>query len=406
MRRFPLLRILPFVSICLLSAAALSAQTAGGTRGSPGRPPTRGPESGLLGGKGPTTRPGSHETSAKDERDRVAGKFPAPKEKGGSEEDRRPGPAPFAAAVHLDAVALDAERQALTLTGDDFRVTIDGGLRKVISAHYVFRGPDALGAGRSLALGPGVFKHADEARTIVLAVDESTFQAGAERAVQAELEHVLDIAGSVDRVAVLTLPQAGTLRFAGTRADLMASVARVTGRRRTGSDPSLASLDALARVLKDLVKLEGPKSVILFTGAPSAAARRVSDKPNAEAAAVSAILDAAAASRSVLHVVIPREAPADAANTYLRTLARSTGGTVTRLTGDPNDLAPLAAPLLGGYIFEVEGRVGDRDGTPHALSVTTSAKGVRILAPSRWMPRSDPLPPPVPPGSIPVKGGR
>jgi len=396
MRRLPLVVSLLILACFFYTARVpVFTQTAGGNRGNPGRPPTRGPESGLLGGKGPTTKPGSHETSVKDERDRIAGKFPPPKEKSGSDEERRTA-AGVAGTVYVDAIALEAQRQALTLTRDDFHVTIDGGPRKVVSAHYVFRGPQALVAGRSIQVGAGVLAHADEARTIVVAVDETSFPAGAEQTLRPQIEHLLEVVGPVDRVAVLALPQPGPLKFAGTRADLLGSVARIVGRRAATGDTSASSLDGLVRLLRDLVKPEGPKSVIIFSAAPAPTARRVSAMTNVQTARVSAILDAAAASRSVLHLVIgsqPRVAGPD--TTELHSLARSSGGTVTRLTGEPRDLAPLAAALLGGYVLEVEGRATDRDGSTHALSVTTLVKGARVLAPTRWMPRVDPLPAPV-----------
>lgn len=400
MRR-PLLRADALLLALLLCAATTGslAQTAGGTRGTPGRPPTKGPESGLSGvlGKGPTTRPGSHESSTKDERDRLAGKFPAPKEKGNGEDERRDAAAASATA-YVDAVALEGEgeRQAITLMRDDFRVAIDGTPRTVVSIHYVFRGPQALLAGRSIAVGAGVVAHADEARTIVILVDEASFAAGVEKTITPAVEHVLDVVGPVDRAAVLTLPQPQPLRFAASRSDLLASVRGIIGRASTPPGPPDPSLDALTRVMKDLAKIEGPKSIVLVEAGRDATARRVSENVDAQAARESAILDAAAASRSVIHIVTAGEAHADGAeNAYLHTLARSTGGTVTRLTGAPRDLAPLAAVLLGGYLLEVRASATDRDGKAHALVVTTTVRGVRVLAARRWMPRFDALPAPV-----------
>ncbi len=395
--RLSLLRAHALIFTLIVCAAATGslAQTAGGNRGTPGRPPTRGPESGLLGGKGPTTKPGSHESSAKDERDRIAGKFPAPKEKSSDEEERRAASA--RGYAYVDAVALDGDRQALRLTRDDFRVVVDGAPRRLISIHYVFRGHDAMAAGRSLALGPGVIAHADEVRTIVVLVDETSFHAGAEKTMAASLEHVLQVIGPADRAAVLTLPQPGPLKFATTRADLVGSVARIAG-RGAASEAAPDILDPLARVLRDLVKLEGPKSIVLVQAASAAQPRPVSETAAAgvEAGRQNAVLEAAAASRSVLHIVTTGASPADSFdNNYLHTLARSTGGTVTRLTGASHDVAPLAGALLGGYLLEIEARDIDRNGGSHALAVTSSARGIRVLAARRWVPRLDAMPLPV-----------
>ena len=393
MGRNPLLNLpVLVVSALLLAGGSSLAQTAGGNRGTPGRPPTGGSDVGLPGSKQPTTRPGSHESSTKDERDRVAGKFPAPKEKGGSGDERRNGGTSTGTA-YVDVVALEGQRQALTLTRDDFRVTIDGGPRRIVSLHYVFRGPQAPDAGRAIAVGKGVAAHADEARTIVIVVDETSFAAGAEPSVRSHVEHLLDLISPVDRAAVLTLPQPGPLKFAGTRRDLAAALSGVVGRGSAAGTTSAAPLTALARLLTDLLKIQGPKTVILFSAAPSRTMRLVADTGDVRAARLSMVLDAAAASRTVIDVVEPPEP--GAGTSELNDLAHGTGGTAIRLTGKPDDLAPLAAVLLGGYILEVESQASDRNGASHALVVTTAAKGVRLLAPTRWMPRFDPLPAPV-----------
>ena len=184
------------VAFLLVIFIVLSAPTAGRPQSSAGQnPPARRPEVGLPGSRRPTTKPGSHESSAKDERDRIAGKFPAPKEKKGEGGDQgRPG-----ATVYVDVTVLDPERQALTLAREDFRVTIDGQPRKIVSAHYVFRGPRALDAGHAMPLGKGVVARADESRTIVLAVDEASFPGGQERQWLPGIQHALDVAGPADR---------------------------------------------------------------------------------------------------------------------------------------------------------------------------------------------------------------
>ena len=51
--------------------------------------------------------------------------------------------------------------------------------------------------------------------------------------------------------------------------------------------------------------------------------------------------------------------------------------------------------LLGGYVLEVEGRAADREQRAHALAVTVAGRGLHVVAATRWMRRSDPLPPPV-----------
>ncbi len=376
--------------------AGFFARTSSQTQNNPGRtPPATRPESGLHLGGGPTTRPGSHESSTKDERDRIAGKFPPPKEKASGESERRD-----AAAVDLttfvDAVVLEAQHQAVTLTRDDFRVSIDDAPRRVVALHYVFRGPQAPVAGASIAVGKGVIARADEARTIVVAVDETSFPRGDERGVAPEVEHLLDVIGPVDRAALIALPGAGPVTFAVRHVDLLERVSHLVGRAASASAGPSSSFDALGRVLQDLVKLEGPKNVLFFSAGRQQKISRVAEKGDAPSPQLATIVDLAAAARAVVHVVFSRQARLDTPDsTDLHAIARATGGTVTQLTGDGRDLAPVATALLGGYVLEVEGRAADREQRAHALAVTVAGRGLHVVAATRWMRRSDPLPPPV-----------
>lgn len=365
--------------------AVLLAPAPGRTQSTPVRPPPPNtPEIGLPGSKKPTTRPGSHESSAKDERDRVAGKFPAPKQKGDQREEERPG-----GTAYVDVTVLDPERQAAALTRDDFRVTVDGQPRKIVSVHYVFRGPQALDAGRSVAVGKGVVARGDESRTIVMVVDENSFPAGEEKTLAPTIAHTLNVTGPLDRAAFLTVPQAASVKFAGAHTDLLASASHVVG-RATGAAAERSSLYALARVFTDLVRVEGPKQILFFSAGGTEAAARPATNDAARPPGLGAAVDAAAASRSTVHAVTPAGRVESSA---LHSLMRSTGGTVTRVTGQGHDLEPLAAALLGGYLLEIESNANDRDGRPHALSITTAHKGVHVLAATRWVPRNDPLPP-------------
>ncbi len=350
-------------------------------------PPAKRPEVGIPGSKQPTTKPGSHESSAKDERDRVAGKFPPPKERGDKTEEERRAAEP--ATAYVDVTVLESGRQALTLTRDDFRVLIDDQLRNIVSIHYVFRGPQALDAGRSVTLAKGVVARGDESRTVVVVVDENSFPAGDEAKWAPAVQHTFDVTGPADRTSVVALPQASSVKFAGTRADMLAAVSQIVG-RANGSGSAGSSFAALARVFTDLVRVDGPKQVIYFTaGHPEGGSRRAANE-GAQSAALAAAIDAAAASRSTVHVVTPSGRVED---TAVHALMRTTGGSVTRITGQGHDLEPLGAALLGGYVLEVASNPKDRDGHPHALSITAIPHGLQVLAATRWMPRRDPLPP-------------
>ncbi len=365
-------------------AAALLMTAAGQTQTGQGQPPpAKRPESGMRGGSGPTTRPGSHESSSKDERDRIAGKYPAPQE-GGSGSDRRGPGGAAASAAYVDVVVMEGQRQALTLTPDDFKVTIDGEYRRVVSVHYVFRGPQALQAGRSIPVGKGVVARGEEARTMVLAVDETSFSSSQAGAVADAVQHTLDLVGPADRSALVTLPDPAPIAFAADRDELLRTAGIVVGRPPAARG---TPVDGLVRVLNDLARFFGPKNVLLFEGGTQSTllARDVEGQRPDDVR----LQAAAAYSRTSVHLVTAAGVVAPPA---LRDLALSTGGSVLRLTGDPRDLEPLAAVLLGGYVLQIDSRATDRDGRAHALVVTTSRQGARVLAASHWMPHSESLP--------------
>jgi hypothetical protein len=154
------------------------------------------------------------------------------------------------------------------------------------------------------------------------------------------------------------------------------------------------SFRTLRLALDEFRKVPGQKFVVYVTGGDGT---REGDGGRAAGPDPRVIIDAAAVARVSIHVVLAPESGRPRADQTLERLARETGGTVSTLAGKKVDLGDLTPALGSGYLVELEGADADRRGNVSNLTVQTSRKGVRLIAPSRWSPRDDPLPEPPPP---------
>ncbi len=341
----------------------------------------------------------------------------------------------------LDVTALDASGRPVTGLGPaDFQVLIDGRLRETRSVEYVFRGPGAADAAAALARVSGSPTRAEPSRVILLVVDESSVARGAEASAIAAAWRVLDATAASDRVAVLPVPiSRGAVTLSEDRRAVRAAIAGLTGRapaarevaradqarpelevpvidddpepsreqplagrapRPPGATPSPAaetpqgasetvapgaeaptSPDALAALLGELRDVPGPKHVV-YLWAGASAGRTQPPSPNVEAAALS---------RTTVHVVSLARSKSDE-ETALERLARETGGTFTRWKGKDRRTDTLSAALSGSYRVEFEDHPDDAAGRPRSVAVSTTRKGVTVLAAARWVSRDDPLP--------------
>ncbi len=351
----------------------------------------------------------------------------------------------------LDVIALDSSGRAITnLSAADFRVLVDGRLRETRSAHYVFRGPGASNAAAALAGATRTPVRTDPSRLILLVADERSMVRGAEEPVIAAAWRVLDTTAASDRVGVVTVPvPRGEVTISDDRRAVREAVAGLEGRAPAsrdlaradhsrpepevpvidddpepareqpiagraplppGTTPSPAgaplgasdaaeelaptSLDALASLLSDLRDVPGPKHVVyLWAGVSSWRTR----------ASAAATVETAAQSRTTVHVVSLARSSSDDEATLER-LARDTGGTFTRWKGKDRRTDTLSAALSGSYLVEFEGQPDDAAARPRAVKVSTSRKGVTLLAAVRWVSRDDPLPAIVEPPSHPAAG--
>jgi hypothetical protein len=324
---------------------------------------------------------------------------------------RQSGDAASAAPI-VTVLALDAqERPVLNLGPDDFEVTVDGAVRRVVDAGFVFRGPGAETAARRAATRAGLRMFAERERTIVVVVDESGFPRGSEGPVRDVVGALLDHLGPSDLATVVRLPrQDGDVRVTADRKGARDAVGKIVGRAApvravqpeqplavndgegrlapryqspSGDTESAQQEDPLAlvaRLLDRLRKVPGPKTVLLVSPAPVPAAS--SRPPGRAKASMIRCIDAAAASQTAVHTLLLPRGDRDAGSPAFEQVAIESGGSVLRLGQDARELDRLAAWMAGSYMLALD--AGPRDHTLHDLQVTTRRADLKIRVARRW----------------------
>jgi hypothetical protein len=295
--------------------------------------------------------------------------------------------------LFFDAAATDGGGSTVArLRPRDLRVVVDGEPRPVVTLRYVVRGPGA----EALAVLRGADAETPVAveprRLVVLAVDETTMdQADVKPTVDA-VAVVLDELGGQDQAAVVTLPAgAGGISLTSDPVVRMENFGRVVGR---ASDPSsIGTAAMLVRVIEQLTGLPGLKNLVLFRHAELAG--RPTPPAEQQHRDIQAVVDAAARSRTVVHLVVigssDSRSPLDE---DLREAVARSGGTQTSIRRASNSKAfdALRAALSGGYLVEVEGRNGDSDHDLHNLQVQAVGTKVVVRTPRSLSVRPDPVP--------------
>jgi len=348
--------------------------------------------------------------------------------------------------VTIDVVVVDADgRQVPTLGADDFAVEVDGKARAVLAAQY-FEGASPLVPGSrdeaEAARRAGAAPEDPGANQIVLAIDVSSTSPASREQVLAAANAVLDRLPPADRVATVALPlrmaeftfttnrqasrqalqditgwspRLGTqLPFGIVEAlgmdrgepDWEAAVSRVCNR---GDEfvrlACRADLEAQARVLvseanaraattttslevllRSLVRVEGPKTMLFFSEELPTDGARVE---------VERVARAAAAARTRIHVMHAQPGTQDVSNTYLRyqpvrerqralegleLVSDWTGGDLFALGTSKEIATRLASEMSGRYLLMAETSPGDRDGKPHEIRVRTPRHRVTVRA--------------------------
>jgi VWFA-related protein len=349
----------------------------------------------------------------------------------------------------IDATVSDAQGRPVTdLRAAQFSVTIDGTLRAVRSARFVYRGPGAEAAARggAPAADPASSPLFEPRRTILIVIDETSFPRGAEKAVVSATDRLLDQFGPGDHVAVVTIPLPPdllALTFADDRAAIRDTLAHVVGRGASadlfadlgsvrpdapvtdptaagagatsggeagaavkpvedsrqeaalakGQEPDAAArrdhpLDTATRLLAGLGVAPGPKTVILVTAGLADTDRLPAPPVRSYAQAAEA---AATAARAAIYVVgLPVGARATSWS-ELDQLSAATGGNLIRAGRNTDQaLDRIGLALSGFYRLELEPSAADHDGRPHTVKVSVARASVTVRAARRVALRDDP----------------
>lgn len=354
----------------------------------------------------------------------------------------------------VDVVVLDASgRPLLDLAAGDFLVNVDGQPREVRGSRYVFRGAGAEESARGTATVEPA--GAEPSRPVLIAIDETSVRRGGEKDVNAAVWRVADALTPADFVGLVLLPRpTADVSLSQDREPLRAALRRLAGRAEPREDPRSPfglpergeeeqaagavrqpegepqeapvrdrrptlrdaeeetpqarrddPLRALAALVGGWTMTEGAKVVVFVSGGEE---RRTPEQRGPDPAdGLAELVDAAAGARAVVHVVHVATADRPRPGDRLNRLAASTGGTLTTVGSKRTDMSALTASLAGGYVLEIERRAGDADARAANLRVSTNRKGARVIAASRWVPRSDAAPAPVAaiaPGAVEVVG--
>jgi VWFA-related protein len=366
--------------------------------------------------------------------------------------------------LRFDVTVRDAQGKPVgDLDASQFTVTVDGAPRRVLSARSVFRGPGAEASARGAAARAAAGSVAplfDPSRAILVVIDETSFPRGAEKAVVAATDRMLDRFGAADQVALVTAPmpdEAQSLAFGDDRATIRETLARVQGRsvvadalarvdealavpvvnpdaatgagdsttggeaptarlvaeprkdQAAGDDPLATNdrrehvLETLARLIAGLRIAPGPKTVVLATAG-------FADMDRAAASAVRGFLQVveteASRARVTLYVLGLSNAGHAVGWGDLEQLSAATGGELVRVGRNVDQaLDRIGLALSATYSVEVEGAAADRDARGKAIKVTVNRPNVTARSARRVVARADPLFSAAPPAAAAVGAG-
>lgn len=350
--------------------------------------------------------------------------------------------------ITIDVVVVDGDgRQVRDLDARDFTVEVDGKARSVFSAQYVeYSAPAGAGGGSLASLsraGGSSSREAPLGHQVVLAIDVAATSVDRRAEILAAANSLLDRLGVAVRVAVVATPvRVAEISFTTSRAlsrkqldgvggwarrlgrDLPFSIVDVMAAERGRADleeiiteacnrgddfvkaecrarlegdarallveanaRAAASTMGLEGLLRTLARVDGPKTMLLFSS------ELPTDDVRVEAARVARL---AAAARTRIHVLHSQNASTDAGDTFVRRraiqekqrdvegleiVADWTGGDFFGLSGASHAVAGrIVSELAGGYFLLVETEPGDRDTRPHQIRVRVPARQVTVRA--------------------------
>jgi len=353
-----------------------------------------------------------------------------------------PPAAPQVATIPIEVVALDRDGKVVdTLGPDSFVVAVDGKPRRVLWARYVSRGPGSSGEAirRQVNRSDTLRFAAEPARNILVVVDETSIQRGAERTVLQAAGALIDRFGLDDRIGVIRIPVMRDNRVALTteRPELREALRQVVGRaaqasaspadeplarqqqaqaadpnravtdpvQTTGGErerpptaaapdtgrpadeglaPLLGVVDSLQGLLKALQPSPGRKAIVLFSGG----------LPPAESSRLDDVALQAAAAHTVIYAFglqgLHGDAPSAPDLAALERLAKATGGSYGALGRNADRSVERVVPELAAcYVLGIESAPSDADGRRHALRVETPRQSLTLRAPAWLVSRAD-----------------
>ena len=305
------------------------------------------------------------------------------------------------------AVAADGGLVA-DLAPGDLALRIDGRERTISALRWV---PAAVRAASPLDPPFGTNVQSEQARTVLLVLDEYSFRPGREQILRRAVDAFLGQLSAEDRVAVVTVPYGGLKTDLTIRHDeVRAVVNRIVGQspvEQSGSDfacRTRRTLESLAGMLDSLKGGRGPTTVLLVSAGLA--------PPRRDAAAAlgpgmcelttddfEQVGNAASAARAHFFLIQPEELAATTGGSTVETIGGSgftgsanplaglehlagvTGGQRFQLTNDRDSgLERVARQTAGHYIIGFVAEPSERNGRRHTVGVKVSRDGVEIRA--------------------------
>ncbi len=296
--------------------------------------------------------------------------------------------------IAVDFTALGPDGLPVTdLTTADVTLRIDGRTRPITSLEYV----STTTAASRVPPPFGTNAVTNNARTVLLVIDDETLRPGREAELREDIQKFLAKLNPADRVALVTVP------FGGMKADfttdhsrIMKAMGTIVGRApQTGTADNAgcntrSTLVALAGTLDSLSSGEAPVTVVLFAGGlvgPKGVTGLSRDGDFANTMGTCEVLPlhytqvntAVAKSRTQLYVVLPELSSDNSGRAGLEHLTGQTGAPLWNLrSGNETALDRIAAQSAGFYLARIEPDPSESPDTVRGYSVSSNRPGVTI----------------------------
>jgi VWFA-related protein len=381
------------------------------------------------------------------------GQVQSPGESAPAQTDQKPVFKSGVDLIRLDVTAVTRDGTPVDdLTSEDFEVRVKGRVRPVVTSRFLSLMPDPLGGSSGASLSATRdFTSNDlgvEGRLFVIAVDQDSLPTGAGRPVMLASLELLKSLGPADRVALVAIPQPGVrVEFTRDVGAIERGLQRITGRRpsrvrpvRINFDEAQAiesrnqtiintvverecflrsdetcpdqlfeearevlheqrehlqvSLTALSGLADSLGGIDGPKTVVYFSGGLGYESRSLARFREVAERAAEARLTLYALHVDTFGFGPTERAPNaafmgdnDAGLHGLETLTGLTGGVLFRGVGRSTEVFERIARESGGlYVLGVEPEAGSPAAEPLDVDVRVKRPGITVRTPQVVIP--------------------